>query len=135
MTTAGDIGRFLEERFGGPRGLLVRDGQSETGLRSWAEGDTAALLTWLEAGQVETGRTETGRTDEPGNAQGSILCGNIEQTAELVGVSAPVVQSWLRRSQDPLPHIQHGRRVIIPRAELLKWIQEECERTIRDRED
>ena len=119
MTNAEDIHRFLEERFGGPGNLIIKDGGSETGFRTWEDGDTNALLAWLDSNQCE----------ENGESIPSI-CHNIDQTAELVGVSTPVVQSWLRRSQNPLPHMQHGRRIIVPRFALIKWMREECERTI-----
>ena len=117
MTAAQDIHQFILSRFGGPGSLIVKDGESETGLRSWDDQDTAALLAWLAPGRQE----ET----SPGMPR---ICHNIDETAEIIGVGTQVVQNWLRRDEHPLPHIQHGRRIIIPRFMLMKWIREECDR-------
>ena len=67
--------------------------------------------------------------EDAGNIQPaspSRLCYNLEETAELVGVSVQKVSTWVHRTERPLPHIQDGRRIIIPVALLTEWLREEA---------
>ena len=58
------------------------------------------------------------------------LCYNVEEAAELVGVSVHKFNGWLKRSDHPVPHFQDGRRIIIPGDMLAEWLREEALRNI-----
>ena len=53
---------------------------------------------------------------------------NIAEVCELVGVSRPLVDSWIKRRQNPLPCIKTSRRYCIPKAALERWLLEEADR-------
>jgi len=61
---------------------------------------------------------------------------NIKEACELMGLSRPVVNSYIRRKDNPLPCIATmGRsrgRYVIPRAALEQWLLEEAERSRAD---
>ena len=48
------------------------------------------------------------------------------EAAEHCNVSLPILDGLLHRKENPLPHIKVGRRYIIPRASLEKWLAEEA---------
>lgn len=53
------------------------------------------------------------------------------EAARELSVSLPVLDGWLHRADNPLPHIRSNRRVIIPAAGLQNWLLEEVERNQR----
>ncbi len=105
MTAPGQLERRLEqylgERYGSPSALIIRDPESNSGLREWRAGDTEALCRWIDGGSAPA-------------AAPARICHNLEQTAAAMGVGTHTVQAWLRRERDPLPHIRDGRRVLVP---------------------
>lgn len=51
-----------------------------------------------------------------------------QQTADYLTVGLTSLDKMIARRDNPLPHIRVGRRVVIPREALERWIQEETER-------
>lgn len=51
-----------------------------------------------------------------------------EEAAEQCSVSLPVLDAYLKRSNNPMPCFRAGRRVLIPREALKKWLEEETAR-------
>lgn len=50
---------------------------------------------------------------------------SVSDAAQFIGVSRPTVYALLNREGHPLPSINIGRRRIIPKTEILKWLGEE----------
>lgn len=50
------------------------------------------------------------------------------EAARELNVSLPMLDSWLKRAENPLPSIKTARRVIIPSDGLSRWIEEEAAR-------
>ena len=98
--------------------ILVQDSASETGWRIVPEAELAE--SWQS---VESGKTE-------GNGGVGKLCYNVIEAARSVGVSTHKLSSWLRRAERPLPHIQDGRRILIPCHLLVQWLTEEAVRNV-----
>ena len=96
---------------------LSGDPASHTGLREWSTSDTDALCHWID-GHSSSPQTPTR------------ICHNLEQTAAILGVGTHTVQAWLRRDQNPLPHIRDGRRLLVPHFLLIRWVKEEAGRTL-----
>lgn len=53
----------------------------------------------------------------------------IEEAAESLRLGRSAVLELLRRETHPIPSFRYGRRVLIPRRELLDWATTESERT------
>lgn len=53
-----------------------------------------------------------------------------QETAERMGISLPNLDAFLHRKEHPLPSIQSGRKIIIPRIALDAWLLEESKRTL-----
>ena len=53
------------------------------------------------------------------------------EAARELSVSLPVLDAWLHRAENPLPHIRCSRRVIIPADGLQAWLSEEVARNQR----
>lgn len=51
-----------------------------------------------------------------------------KEAAEQCNVSLPVLDAYLKRSNDPMPCFRAGRRVLIPLEALKKWLEEEMAR-------
>ena len=111
----------FQERYGGARNVMIRDEGSEMGWRVWSQKDTEDLNEWAE--QRKPPATGARKESPP-------LCHNIEQAAAAAGVSAHIIHGWLGRELDPLPHIKEGRRTIIPRFTLVRWLKEETGRSM-----
>ena len=117
---------YLQQQYGA-EGVMVRDQENNSWMRPWGQEDSLELCRRLE--QQEEHRAET----EPNT------CRNLEQTATLLGIGTQTLQVWLRRKDNPLPHIRDGRRIIIADFLLTEWIRAESERntagTGRQRQD
>ena len=113
MTAPADLEKYLSQRYGAT-GIIVRDQAQGPGLREWSEKDTQALCQWL---------------DDQSKAQNPTrISHNLVETADLMGVGVHTLQGWLRRTENPLPHIRDGRRIIIPHYALIQWMDEETDR-------
>ena len=111
MLTIHVLDDFIADRFGE---LAIRDPNQPIGWRAWAEADTAAVFEWLE------GRAADGFSD--------LTCYTIKRLTELLGVSEPTVQAWLKRSEHPMPHVRKGHAIRIPAFLLKEWLREESTR-------
>ena len=119
-----DLLRFLEQQLGTSATplLLARDPESPTGWRQWTGEDAETLCAWLSA-----------KVEEQATNDHHIACYSAKQTAKLVGISMPKLQSLLRRRDHPIPHIRDGRRIIIPLFLLQEWLREEAVRNAKAR--
>ena len=50
------------------------------------------------------------------------------EAAKLLHVSLPTFDRLLQRTIHPIPQITAGRRILIPAAELQRWLHDEAER-------
>ena len=50
-----------------------------------------------------------------------------EAAAEMQ-VSLALIDRYLKRANDPLPHSSSGRKILIPRTGFLRWLEQEAER-------
>lgn len=50
---------------------------------------------------------------------------NVEQAAEIIGVSKDLVYDFCR--QKKLPHFRMGARILIPEEDLERWMREQQE--------
>lgn len=57
-------------------------------------------------------------------------CYGRKEASERIGISLPTLDAFLNRSDNPLPHIRAGRKVIIPVSSLEAWLTAEAARTI-----
>ena len=106
-------------RGGGDRVLvLVEDSGVETGWRIVTEADLAEIGRSLESASAED-------TGLPGR-----LCCNVEEAARSVGVSVHKFNTWIRRAENPVPHIRDGRRILIPIQLLANWLADEAARNV-----
>ena len=94
--------------------LLAKDPGSPIGWRPWTDDDARALCDWLSA------KTDPVR---------DLVCYRVKDTAKLLGVSVPKLQSWLRRRDHPVPHIRDDRIILIPNFLLMEWLREESDRS------
>ena len=117
MTEPEAITTYLQQRYGAD-GVMVRDPENTSWMRPWGREDSDELSRLLEQ-QAEQRRAETQAN----------TCRNLEQTATLLGIGTQTLQGWLRRKDNPLPHIRDGRRIIIPDFLLTEWIRAESERS------
>ena len=116
MTEPEAITTYLQQRYGAD-GVMVRDPENNSWMRPWGREDSDELSRLLEQ-QEEQSRAETQAN----------TCRNLEQTATLLGIGTQTLQGWLRRKDNPLPHIRDGRRIIIADFILTEWIRAESER-------
>ena len=123
MITPAEVNKYFEARLGSDAVplLLARDDGSPMGWRPWTAEDTEALSAWIAE-----------KTGAGGSGPDQLGCFNAKEAAALLGVSTHTLQGWLRRRQDPLPHLRDGRRIIIPRYLLRNWLTAEAERNVND---
>ena len=119
-----DFENFLENLFGeDARPLLqVRDSTSDIGWRGWIRKDTEGVCEWV-----------TAKASEDSIRPNELICYNVKQAAELMGVSAAKFMPWLKRRDNPVPHIKEGRKYLIPGNLLAQWIKDEAARSIERR--
>ena len=119
-----DFEKFLENWCGeDSRPLLqVRDSTSDIGWRCWIPEDTQGVCQWF-----------TTKANEDGTRPEKLICYNVKQAAELMGVSAAKFMPWLKRRDNPVPHIKEGRKYLIPGNLLAQWIKDEAARSIERR--
>ena len=118
--TPEDLDEFFEALCGAEEKplLLARDETSEIGWRPWTGADSQALCEWL-----------SDKVDQDLGHGREIACYKLKEAARLVGVSVPKFQTWLRRSDHPVPHVRDGRLILIPASLLAEWLREESERS------
>lgn len=51
-----------------------------------------------------------------------------QETADYLSIGLSSLDKLIRRRENPLPHIQIGRRVVIPAKQLEAWFEAETER-------
>lgn len=120
MTGQRDLDEFLDKlrSEGDSILILVQDPASNTGWRIVPEAELAEIWQSIQSSKKESyGSLE-------------MLCYNVEQAARALGVSVHKLNTWLRRSERPLPHIQDGRRILIPCHLLIQWLTEEASRNL-----
>ena len=123
MITPDDWDRFLVGLCGVDVDLflLVRDPNCDIGWRPWTSDDTQTLCDWSSASQsVDTSH--------------ELKCYRVKDAAKLLGVSVPKIQQWLRRRDDPIPHVRDERVILIPAFLLRKWLTDESDRTKNGRD-
>ena len=49
-----------------------------------------------------------------------------KEAAARMKISLPLLDSWLRRPNRPIPNVRQGRKVLIPVAQLEEWIAQEA---------
>ena len=89
MITPEVLEQFIEDRYGS---LLTKDPESQLGWKPWSAEDTQALCEWLSA-------------NGNGNGPNGVTCYNQKEAADRVGVSVPKFQEWMRRRDNPIPHV------------------------------
>ena len=111
------LDQFIKDRYGS---LLTKDQESELGWKPWTAEDTKALSEWLSSN---------------GNGNGSLprLTYKLEEASKVAGVGVHVIQSWVRRENNPLPSFREGRRIVVPHKELVEWLGQEAKRHINGR--
>lgn len=50
------------------------------------------------------------------------------EAAELINLSIPTLEIYMKRVDNPIPHLRVGRRVLIPAEGLRRWVEEEAKR-------
>lgn len=125
MINPAGLDDYLEETYGTRDALIVRDSKSPAGLREWTPEDSESMCRWADQNGNPGGHENPGRR--------GAICRNLRETAQAVGVSTQTVQGWMRRRDNPLPHLRDGRRIIIPDFMLIRWIKEEAERNLQER--
>ena len=106
--------QFIKDRYGS---LLTKDPESELGWKSWSAENTQALCEWLSL-------------NSNGHDPNGVTCYNQTEAAHRVGVSVPKFQEWLRRRDNPIPHVRDGRMIRIPEFLLMEWLREEAGRHV-----
>ena len=114
-----DLSRFLQTLSGSDvqPPLLVRDLETGVGWRSWTQEDSDALYGWVYAEFQDLSRPP------------SLECFTQKEAAAALGVSIPKLMDWIRRQENPLPHIQDGRMIYVPSFLLMEWLREESARS------
>jgi len=51
-----------------------------------------------------------------------------KEAAEYCNVSLPSLAAFLKRADNPIPHIKVGRKYVIPADGLREWLAQEAER-------
>ena len=125
MADQKDFGRFIEALRGrGDRILIVvEDPEADNGWKIVTEADLAELWQSVQSSKPES------------NGAPRMLCYNVEQAAKALGVSVHKLNGWLRRAEAPVPHIQDGRRILIPCHLLIQWLTEEAGKNLGFGED
>ena len=115
-----DLKGFLQDLSGSDAGTLltIRDPGADLGWRAWTDEDSLALCDWALA-----------RLEEAAGPP-SLECFTQKEAAAALGVSVPKMMDWVRRPENPLPHIQDGRMIYIPAFLLEEWLREESERCV-----
>ena len=54
----------------------------------------------------------------------------LRKLTEYADVSERTLRSWMRRSDDPLPAVQVGAKILIRRSEFDRWLERHRIRTI-----
>ena len=104
--------QFITDRYGS---LLTKDTHSQLGWKPWSAEDTQALCEWLSA---------NGNGHDPNG----VTCYNAQDAAVRIKVSVPTFRKWLRRRDNPIPHVRDGRMIRIPEFLLMEWLREEAGR-------
>ena len=117
MITPEILEQFIKDKYGS---LLTKDPESELGWKPWTAEDTEALSEWLSS-------------NGNGNGSNGVTCYNVEDAAARVRVSVPTFRGWLRRRNNPIPHVRDGRVIRIPEFLLMEWLREESERSTNGR--
>ena len=120
MNPSDKIRDYLQSEYGTLANILIKDDTAPSGIRPWQQNDSSNLTKWLTAQNPET-------TEHP---PANRICHNLSQAAELTGVGVHTIQHWVSRDTNPLPHIRHNHRFIIPHFMLLSWLRDESLRTI-----
>ena len=105
--------QFIKDRYGS---LLTKDQESALGWNPWSAEDTQALCEWLSLNS---------NAHDPNG----VTCYNQTEAADRVGVSVPKFQEWIRRRDNPIPHVRDGRMILIPEFLLMEWLREEAGRS------
>ena len=115
-----DLNRFLQTLSGGGSEppLLVRDPEAGVGWRPWTQEDSDALYVWMATEFREVAK------------QPNLECFTQKEAAAVLGISVPKITEWVRRPDNPLPHVQDGRMVYIPFFLLMEWLREESTRSV-----
>lgn len=111
MTDPSELDAYLEGKYGSRDALIIRDPEAPAGFREWTPEDSEGICRWVD-----------------GNGGHERICRNLRETAQAIGVSIQTVQGWMRRQENPLPHIRDGRRVIVPDFLLFRWMEQESGR-------
>ena len=56
---------------------------------------------------------------------------SVQETAQLLSLGRSAVLVLVQREKFPLPSFRFGKRIIIPRKELVQWLGDEAERSSR----
>lgn len=48
------------------------------------------------------------------------------------GVSVPVIDSWIKRQDDPLPSFREGTRILIPVKEAQEWVSRQAKKAMEE---
>ena len=120
MTVQEDWEFFLDNLRTGSEQLLIlmEDPESHLGWRLLTKGDVNTLRQIMDQ--------QTSQSDALPNR----LCYNVEEAAQLEGVSVHKFNGWLKRRDHPVPHTLDGRRIIIPGEMLEEWLRDEARRNI-----
>ncbi len=114
MITPEVLEQFIKDRYGS---LLTKDQESELGWKSWTAEDTEALCEWLSL-------------NSNGHDPNGVTCYNAKDAAVKAKVSVPTFRKWLRRRDNPIPHVRVGRMIRIPEFLLMEWLREEAGRHV-----
>ncbi len=58
-----------------------------------------------------------------------------EAAAVAFGVNPMMIDTWLNREEDPLPHFREGRRILIPVKSAVEWIERQVEKEMNSRKE
>lgn len=56
---------------------------------------------------------------------------NRKEACSYIGISMPILDTLLRRENNPIPHFRIGRRIFIPVDGLNEWLAEEARRNAK----
>ena len=127
MTESEQLQQYLLSQYGALGNILIKDTSAPSGIRPWRTRDSRNLAKWLN----QTDEPSPKNTPAPtGPGYDKRVCHNLNQAAALTGVGVHTVQAWLAKADNPLPHIRHNQRIIIPHFMLISWLRAESLRTI-----
>lgn len=115
MTLPELITMYFETQLGPNDQALIMNSETPKQLRDWSEEDSNNLAAWLQ--------TQAAPPEPKGAPPHERLCHNVAQAAAIVGVGPHTIQAWISRDNNPLPHIRHHRRIIIPHFLLIEWLR------------